>query len=425
MTRPLQPAETPRPSGRKVLVASINFAPDHAGIGVYATDFPVYLAEQGERVTMVTGFPYYPRWRKNPEDAGKLLARENYHGVEVLRGYLFVPRHVSAATRLWHEVTFCLFAAVNFLRAGRPDVIVLFTPPIFLGLLGVLFRGLWRRPLVINVQDLPLDAALALGLLTPSLPVRLLQRLEAWIYRHADLVVTLSSGMQQRVLAKGVRPARLMLVPNWINLAAAKKTASGRGFLAGHPEAAGRFTVAYAGNLGKKQGVDLLLRAAAALAAEPEFHFFIIGDGADQPRLMALADQLGLRNCTFLPFLAAEDYQAMLGDIDALFVAQRSGAGENFFPSKLLGIMAAAKPLLVAADEASELAQVIREAQCGLVSPGDDVAQLVQNLRHLRQSGDRAAMGQRGRLKVADYERDKILSNWRARIARLCRPDGS
>jgi colanic acid biosynthesis glycosyl transferase WcaI len=325
---------------------------------------------------------------------------------------------------LWHEITFCLFAAVNFLRAGRPEVIVVFTPPIFLGLLGVVFRGLWRRPLVINVQDLPLDAALALGLLKRSLPVRLLQGLEAWIYRQADLVVTLSPGMLQRVQAKGVLPARLRLVPNWINLAVSEKTRGGPGFLAGHPEAAGKFTVAYAGNLGKKQGVDLLLRVAEALAAEPEYHFFVIGDGADHARLVALASELRLRNCTFRPFLAAEDYEAVLQDIDVMFVAQRSGAGENFFPSKLLGIMAAAKPLLVVADDASELAQMVREAQCGLVSPCDDVAQLAGNLRLLRQRGDRAEMGQRGRVKVGDYERGKILSNWWALIAGLGWPAG-
>lgn len=423
MTRPPQVSKTDRPPGLKVMVASINFAPDHAGIGVYATDFPVFLAERGDVVSMVTGFPYYPRWRKRSEDAGRLLAREKYRGVDVFRGYLHVPHSVSPVARLWHELSFCLFAAVNFLRAGRPDVIVLFTPPMFLGLLGVLFRGLWRRPLVINIQDLPLDAALALGLLKRNLPVRLLQRLEAWIYRQADLVVTLSPGMLKRVQAKGVLPARLMLVPNWIDLATAENTASGRGFLAGHPEAAGKFTVAYAGNLGMKQGVDLLLRAAEALAAEPAFYFFVIGDGADQPRLMALADQLGLRNCTFLPFLPQEEYQAVLVDIDVMFVAQRSGAGDNFFPSKLLGIMAAAKPQLVAADETSELAQVIRESQCGLVSSCDDVVQLVSNLRLLRQSCDLAAMGQRGRIKVGEYEREEILSRWRARIALLCGAD--
>jgi colanic acid biosynthesis glycosyl transferase WcaI len=408
----------------KVLVASINFAPDHAGIGVYATDFPVFLAEQGDAVSMVTGFSYYPRWRKRPEDAGRLFAREQYRGVDVLRGYLHVPRTVTPAARLWHELTFCAFAAVNFFRAGRPDVIALFTPPIFLGLLGVLLGKWWRCPVVINVQDLPLDGALALGLVRRNPPVRLLQQLEGWVYRHADQVCTISPGMLKRIEAKGVPPERLHLVPNWIDLSAAKKAAVNRGWLTQHAEAAGKFTVVYAGNLGVKQGVDLLLRAAAALANEPAVHFFVIGDGADRARLTVLADQLRLRNCTFLPWLETEEYEAMLTDVDVVFVTQRSGAGNNFFPSKLLGVMAAAKPMLAAADDASELAHVVREAQCGLVSPWDDAAQLVANLRVLQQSDARAAMGQRGRIKVKDFERGKILFHWREQIAGLRRPGG-
>ena len=407
----------------KILVASINFAPDHAGIGVYSTDFPVFLAEKGDAVSMVTGFPYYPQWRKRPEHRGVLFAREIHRGVDVFRGYLHVPGKVSTLARLWHELSFCLFAAANFVRAGRPEVIVLFTPPMFLGLVGVLFRWVWRRPLVINIQDLPVDAALALGLLKPSLPLRILQGMEKWIYRQADMVVTISPSMLANVRAKGVSASRLMLVPNWIDVKAAERAAPAKNFLADHPDAAGKFTVAYAGNLGMKQGVDLLVRAAHAAAAESDLHFFVIGDGADKPRLMALAAELGLRNCTFLPFLSPPEYSAMLAEVKVVFVAQRSGAGDNFFPSKLLGIMARSKPLLVAADETSELTQVIRSAQCGLVSPYEDVAKLVENLRRMKNSDDLDAMGQRGRKKVEEYDRERILKLWRTRIAAVAGVD--
>lgn len=422
---PLPSGSTPvQPQVLKVLVASINFAPDHAGIGVYSTDFPVFLAEKGDAVSMVTGFSYYPQWRKRPEDIGKLLAREKYRGVDVFRGYLYVPRQVSAVARLWHELSFCLSAALNFLRVGRPDVIVLFTPPMFLGLVGVFFRGLWRSPLVINIQDLPVDAALALGLLKRNLSMGLLQRMEKWIYQQADLVVTISPSMLENVRAKGVAADRLLLVPNWVDVSAAKSKVAARGFLAGHPEAAGKFTVAYAGNLGIKQGVDLLLRAAAALAAEPALHFFVIGDGADRPRLAALAADLQLSNCTFLPFMNTEEYAAMLADVDLIFVAQRSGAGNNFFPSKLLGLLARGKPLIVAADPDSELAKVIGRADCGLVSPYDDVPQLVENLQFLKQGRARLAeMGDKGRVAVGEYDRAKVLGGWRQHIQALVNRD--
>lgn len=399
----------------KVLVSSILFSPDHAGIGVYSTDFPVYLAERGHNVTMVTGFSYYPRWQKSPKDRRKLLATDSYKGVRTLRGYLYVPRKVSTLSRLLHEASFCLFAAFNFLRAGRPDVIVIFTPPFFLGLVALLAAKVWRRPLVINIQDLPLDAAVALGMLKASPLSRFMLALEGWIYRHADQITTISESMMVNVLSKGVASRKTKLVPNWVNVKEfGGDVAPGR-FLSQYPAAAQKLTVAYAGNLGVKQGVDALIRLAHALEHDPRFHFFVIGDGADKPRLKAMADEMQLANLTFLPFLGPDQYKEMLTDIDVIFVSQRSGAGDNFFPSKLLGLMARQKPLLVAADASSELAKAIAVGRFGLVSPYDDLPGLKHNLEtYANDASFRAHTGARGLESVQAFDRNSVLGDWEA-----------
>ena len=98
----------------KILVSSINFAPDHSGIALYSTDLPVFLAEQGHTVTVVTGFSYYPSWKKRSEDIGKFFAKETYLGVKVLRGYLYIPNAVTTIKRILHELSFSFFAFLNF-----------------------------------------------------------------------------------------------------------------------------------------------------------------------------------------------------------------------------------------------------------------------------------------------------------------------
>lgn len=402
----------------KVLVSSINFYPDHAGIAVYSTDFPKYLAEQGDEVTVVTAFPYYPKWEKRKEDKGRLFASETWEGCKVLRGYLYVPRRASAMKRLIHEATFCMFAACNFFRAGRQDEIVLFTPPFFLGFVGVFFKVLWRSKLVINIQDLPLDAALALGMVKKGFFAKTLQRLEAWIYRRADQVATISPVMLDNVLEKGVSRDRAILVPNWIDVKRASEKAEKGLFAAKHPEGRGKFVTAYAGNLGIKQGLDLLIELARSVSADERYHFYLIGDGADRDRLVEMAK--GLRNVTFLPFMNSENYLAMLRDVDLIFVAQRSGAGNNFFPSKLLGLMSQAMPLLIAADEDSELAKVIRSAGCGVVCPYGDIAALKHALEDYSGGKiDAREYGQHGLKTVWQYDRAAILGGWRDAIRLL------
>lgn len=369
---------------------------------------------------MVTGFPYYPRWEKRPEDRGRLFASEMYKGVSVRRGYLYVPKKASTIKRLLHELSFSFFAFINLLRSKRADVVVLFTPPFFLGLAGLLVAKLWRRPLVINVQDLPLDAALSLGMIKRGLATRILEGMESWIFRSCDQLTTISPGMVEVLLSKGIAKEKVSLVPNWIDIAANRQLEQRGAFLEKHPHLKEKMTFAYAGNIGVKQGVDLLVEAARNFQGDERVAFLIIGDGADKPRLLKIAEEAKLDNVYFLPFLGREEYLEMLTDVDVIFVAQRSGAGNNFFPSKLLGLMSALKPLLIAADRDSELARTVSRIGCGLLCDYEDREALTQNIRAFLEDVDlRAKLGERGRSGVEEFDRAHVLGQWRDELLQL------
>ncbi|MFN8543923.1 MAG: WcaI family glycosyltransferase [Candidatus Binatia bacterium] len=405
-----------------ILVSSINFHPDHSGIALYATDLPVYLAERGHEVTMVTGFSYYPSWLKRPSDRGALFRREEYRGVKILRGYLYVPRVATTARRVLHDLSFALFAAANFLRAGRHEVIVVLTPPLLLGLVGVLFRKLWRARLIIHIQDLQLDAAVSLGMLRGSRMVAILDRIERRLYRGADLVVAITPGMAEAARGKGATTDRTLVVHNWIDV----RDVAGRGrsgaFLARLPQLRGKFLVAYAGNLGVKQGVDVLLDLAEATRDRLDIHFLVIGEGADRARLVDLASRKRLANLGFYPFLAEEQYYDMLRDIDLAFVSQRAATGNVFFPSKLLGIMALSRPMLVSADLDSELARFVSQSACGAVAAAGDVDSLQRHLLHYRENPEALAMaGRASREAVARFDREETLAGYLSRILKTAR----
>lgn len=406
----------------KILVGSINFHPEHSGIALYSTDLPAYFAEQGHDVTVVTGFPYYPSWKKRPEDKMKLFESGKYRGVRVLRGYLYVPEKVSTLKRILHEASFTLFAFLNFLRAGRHDRIVIISPPLLLGLVGVAFKYLWRSEFVVHIQDLQPDAALSLGMVKKNFLIRLLIRLESLIYRHATWIATITTSMRENLRRKGVPDEKLAVFYNWIDVSEVSETAEGieaGKFLADHPEARGKLTVAYAGNIGVKQGVESLVELAASSRECDEIHYFIIGEGARRAYVEEYAKEKNLDNVTFLPFLAQDRYYEMLKDIDVSFVSQRPGSGDVFFPSKLLGIMAMKKPLLVSADLDSELATVVSGAECGLVSAPGDLDSLLENTRSLSESPDlRRKLGSTGREHVRAYDRENVLSRFLARLSR-------
>ena len=397
----------------KILVSSINFHPDHSGIALYSTDLPVYLAEQQQQVTMVTGFSYYPTWVKLPADQGKLFRRETFKGVRTLRGYLYVPQKVTTAKRIIHELTFSSFAFLNFLRAGRQDCIVVISPPLTLGLVGVVFKWLWGAKLVFHIQDLQTDAALSLGMVKEGFMTRTLIRAENFIYRHSDHVATITEGMRERLVQKGIPREKLGLYYNWINVAETGRARPAGRFLAQHPALGGKWIIAYAGNMGVKQGVDVLISMAEALQSVAAIHVVIAGDGADKDRLIKLAGEKNLKNLTFLPFLSQEDYFDLLADIQVSFIAQRKGTGNVFFPSKLLGIMAMSKPVLISADHESELSTFVRRHQCGLTASAGDIGELAQAVRRLQENPALLEeLGKNARNAVGQFDRETVLSRF-------------
>ena len=408
----------------KILVSSINFAPDHSGIALYSTDLPVFLVEKGHEVTVVTGFSYYPKWKKRPEDSRKLFAKEVFQGVKVLRGYLYIPKFVTTIKRILHEISFSFFAFLNFLRAGRQDCIIIISPPITLGLVGVFFRKIWRCQLITHIQDMPTEAARSLGMIKNISIIRTITHIENFIYRDSSWIATITNGMCQSLVRRGIEKDKLEIFYNWIDVKKASAPIPKGNFRSKFKHLNNKFLVAYAGNLGIKQGIDSLLKIAAELKNEPAIHFLIIGDGADKDRLIEISKDLSLINVTFISFLSQHEYFEMLEDLDISYVSQRSGTGNVFFPSKLLGIMAKSKPLLIAADPDSELFTFIQKNECGIITNFDDTkAQVEAVLKFYKNPNEIFKMGQNGFKSVLKYDRDIILNQFHNKIVKNQNPN--
>jgi glycosyltransferase involved in cell wall biosynthesis len=265
----------------KILVSSMTFAPDHSGISLYATDFATWAAEAGHEVTVVTGFSWYPKWAKRSEDRRKLFRTDYYKKIKVLRGYLYVPKKVSTLSRVLQEISFILFAFFNFLRAGKQDMIVLFTTPINLGLVGAIFQKLWGAKLIINVQDLQLDAAKSLGMID-KLPITdMMRRIETFSYNQADLVTSISMGMTDIIRQKGIDEDKIYLWPNWIDVPKAINNGVEGEFRKKFAPYANKTIIGYAGNVGIKQGLSVLIDLSERFKDRDDIIFLIIGEGGD------------------------------------------------------------------------------------------------------------------------------------------------
>jgi colanic acid biosynthesis glycosyl transferase WcaI len=399
----------------RVIVWGINYTPEFTGIAPHNVALCEFLHARGDDVSMVTTFPYYPAWEKQPEDRGILFRSDRINGVPVHRCWHFVPKRVSALKRVFHEASFVFTSTLRALSLPRPDVYVVVSPPLSLGVAGWLIGKIKRAPFVFHVQDLQPDAAVGLGMLKASWFTRMLYALESFAYRRAARVSGITQSMLKNFRGKGVPEQKIVYFPNTVALENGGPPSERGGFRQQHGFAPEEFLAVYAGNLGMKQGLGVLLEAAPLLR-NPRIRILICGDGAQRESLVQRVRELKLPNLSLLPFQA--NYRGLLVDADVCFITQQAGAGNSFFPSKLLGLLAESKPVVTVAAPECELALSLAEGKFGVnVPPGHarELADLLDSLAHDPQR--LAAYGAAGRRYVEQFERSRVMENFLGELA--------
>jgi len=395
----------------KILVWGINYAPEATGIGPCNTTLCEFLRGAGHDVEMVTTFSYYPAWKKGAEDCGAIWRTDVINGVPVHRCWHYVPERVCWWKRIIHEATFVLTSLPRMLTRPQPDLVITVSPPLLLGPASWLVSLLRGTRYVFHVQDLQPDAALGVGLLRDDLFTRSLFAAEAFSYRHAWRVSGISRGMLAAFSKKGVPEEKQIYFPNGIRIGNPPERGA---FRAGQGLAADDFVAVYSGNIGVKQGLQVLVRAARMLR-DRRIRIVICGDGAQ--RYVIERDAEGLENVRLLPLLADQEYREMLADCDVAIITQVAGSGRAFFPSKLLNPLSFGRPILSVADTDSELARAVAEGGFGCNVLPDQVEALAEALERLAASpGQLAEWGRAGREWVEQFEQKRVLTAFLEKI---------
>ena len=346
----------------KILLYCINFAPEQIGVGKYTGEMAAWLARFGHQIHVVTAPPYYPAWRISAGYPAWRYSREEWQGCSVWRCPLWVPARPRGVTRILHLISFALSSLPVLLGqiGWRPDIVFVLEPPLFCAPGALLFARLTGARAWLHVQDFEVAAYFGLDFSRAGLFQRLLVSMEGWLMRRFDRVSTISKSMLERIRRLGVAESDTSIFPNWVDT-----KLMGTGKSDGTLRQAWNLTenekiVLYAGNMGKKQGLDIVLRVAQMLQlSRPDIRFLMIGDGADRENLKVKVHDLGLPNVIFKPLQPIQSLPSLLKLAHVHLVIQRRGVADAVMPSKLTGILAAGGAALITADEATELGQFI------------------------------------------------------------------
>jgi colanic acid biosynthesis glycosyl transferase WcaI len=409
----------------RIGLLTINYFPERLGIGRVADELSTGLAQRGHHVVVITSFPHYPEFEVHADYRWALLRREErLDKVEVLRSFVYAsPRPTFAAKASWYG-SFTGSSMLNLARAGDLDALVVISPPPTLCVSAALWRGFRRTPIVLNVQDIVPDAAIAYRMMRNKGVIAGFRALEKFAYRVSSDIAVVAPGFRTNLIRKGVPEDKITVIPNWVDTEVIRPGDRVNGFRKQHGLGADDFVVLYAGNIGMSQGLEVALEAADRLREHRGIRFLIVGAGTMLRDLISRAHELNLSNVAFLS--PDQEASAMYAAADVALVLQRANVIDINFPSKIAVIMASGRPMVAGLSSAGDAARIVSEAGAGvLVEPGNagELAAALVRLRDDRGLGRQ--YGESGRrYALANFSREGAIKQYEALIRKAIRRSG-
>ena len=412
----------------RILIYGLNYAPELTGIGKYTGEMAAWLAARGHEVRVVTAPPYYPAWSIREDYRGKMYCTERgANEPTVFRTPLYVPAKPTGLKRVAHLASFMLGSLPVMLAQAfwQPEVVFTVEPTFFCAPVALLVAKAAGTASWLHVQDFEVDAAFDLGLLpAKGLLHDVALGLEKIFTQAFTRVSSISGKMIERAVAKGVQADRVRLFPNWVDVEAVYPQGdSVCNIFLRELGLEGKIVLLYSGNMGAKQGLELLAPLSESFKHDARVHFVFCGDGAFRPQLEVLVG--GRSNVTLLPLQPFERLNDLLNAADIHLLPQRAGAADLVMPSKLTGMLSSGRPVIATADRGTQVAQVIegtgQDDACGLVAPAEDSAALHAAVARLVDDTDlRRRLGENARgYAVQHLGRDQVLDQFERELQQL------
>lgn len=410
MTQPsLQPAPMAAPEPLRIWIVCQYFLPETGAPSARIAGLAKSWLQAGAQVSVLTGIPNHPDGVIPPEYKGKpAYMQEEIGGIPVRRHWLYVAPNRGKWPRVFNMLSFAFSVWWANRRASPcPHVIVASSPNFFCVASAWLLARRHKARFVFEVRDLWPAIFLQMGILRPGFIYNVLERMEMFLYRRADAIVTVTQGFARQIAQRGINPKKITTIFNGVSdadYAAALKAHEGgavtqlRAKLGLSPLTR---VVLYIGNHGEAQALAQVVDAARLLVKRTDVTFLFVGHGAEKEKLQAYAK--GVPNIQFLPAVTHGEtwtYYAM-ADIN-LVCLKNIPDFEMFIPSKMFEIMAA-QGCAVAALR-GEGAHIMQQSGCAVVVGSEDPDAMAEAIATLLDDPERrAAMAAAGRAFVGRY----------------------
>ena len=389
---------------KNITFIGLNYAPEDTAIGLYSTQWVDFLKEKGHNITVITAFPYYPQWEISKEYKKRsTFMKEEINGIKILRYKLYVPKNPTFLKRIIHLLDFTFGSLINLYKIKKCDLVISVVPFTSSVLLGYIQKMRFKTKLWMHIQDFEFDAALQTGVGNKKNWIySLLFKLEKWLFSKSDIASTISQSMLNRLGQK--TPSKQFYLPNWIDEHQIDpKTAMRHQFMTSN-----KLNILYSGNIGDKQDWSAFIDFCNDIDKN-KYEIIIVGNGSKKDWVV---DKItSFSNVTYYEPVPYAELSDLLCSADAHLMFQKPDVIDTVMPSKVLGMMASAKPSIIIGNAFSEVKTIFEESKGGLYFTKYTPNLITEIDRILSDPGLSEEMGENARnYIIANYSKDQILN---------------
>ncbi len=351
-------------------------------------------------VTVLTGFPNYPKGKIYPNYKLQIQKIEEIDGTKIIRVPLYPSHDKSSIKRAFTYLSFSFSALIRgiFLK-NKIDIIYAYHPPVTVGIVGILLKTFFKVPLVLDVQDMWPEQLLASKMVSNKLIISFINKIINITYKKSDKIVTLSNGFKKNLLKKGIPDEKIKVIYNWTTIQTRVNTANTIK-ISNKLFKSNKFNILYAGNMGIMQSLDTILYAAIEIQKiKTNINFIFIGNGVQKEFLLSLKNKYNLENVIFHEQIPMEQIHSYLNKADALILHLKNiKIFEQTIPSKIQAYMYSGKPIIGCLKGCG--AEIIEKSKSGIIAEPENAESILKAIIKIEKMSKKQLkkMGERGRL---------------------------
>jgi glycosyltransferase involved in cell wall biosynthesis len=363
-----------------------NFPPEVNAPATRTYEHAIQWVKQGCKVTIITCAPNFPEGKIYSGYKNKWYYREKMNGINVVRVKTYMTANEGFFRRTLDYLSFMVVGFFAGLIQKKADIIVATSPQFFTACAGFMLSIFHRRPFVFELRDLWPASIVAVGAMKNSGILKLLEKLELFLYRKADAIISVTSSFKKELISRGIDEKKIFVILNGVDLERYRPTTLKDSELSSKYSLEDKFVLGYVGTHGVAHGLDIILCVAEQLQKYPEIYFLLVGSGAEKKKLIKAAERINLKNIIFVDQQPKEMMQKYWSLCNlSLIHLKNYPLFTTVIPSKLFESMGMGVPVIMALPE-GEATSMVREYNCGVTIPPEDVERLKNTILELKSN---------------------------------------